>query len=75
MELENKHLRERPGPRLVHDVLRISMETAQAIVFFCEVDAVGMVRFGADGEVQRLVMDLLTADAWTVFPRKVVTYS
>eukprot|EP00736_Rhodelphis_marinus_P000927 Rmarinus@m.27359 len=52
------------GPRMVRDVFRLAKEHAPSIVFIDEVDAIAMKRFdsetGADREVQRVLIELLT---------------
>merc|ERR1719203_927768 len=61
-EFAQKYLGE--GPRMVRDVFRLARENAPAIVFIDEVDAIATKRFdaqtGADREVQRILMELLT---------------
>ena len=61
-EFVQKYLGE--GPRMVRDVFRLAKENAPAIVFVDEVDAIATARFdaqtGADREVQRILMELLT---------------
>jgi 26S proteasome regulatory subunit T3 len=61
-EFVQKYLGE--GPRMVRDVFRLARENAPAIIFIDEIDAVGTKRFdsqtGADREVQRILMELLT---------------
>jgi len=53
-----------PGPPMVRDVFRLAKENAPAIIFIDEVDAIATARFdaqtGADREVQRILMELLT---------------
>ena len=61
-EFVQKYLGE--GPRMVRDVFRLAKENAPAIIFVDEVDAIATARFdaqtGADREVQRILMELLT---------------
>merc|ERR1719198_1458641 len=61
-EFVQKYLGE--GPRMVRDVFRLAKENAPAIIFIDEVDAIATKRFdaqtGADREVQRILMELLT---------------
>ena len=61
-EFVQKYLGE--GPRMVRDVFRLARENAPAIIFIDEVDAVATKRFdsqtGADREVQRILLELLT---------------
>lgn len=61
-EFVQKYLGE--GPRMVRDVFRMAKENQPSVVFIDEVDAVGTKRFdsqtGADQEVQRILMELLT---------------
>lgn len=61
-EFVQKYLGE--GPRMVRDVFRLARENAPSIVFIDEVDAIGTKRFdsqtGADKEVQRILLELLT---------------
>ncbi|ELP90551.1 26S protease regulatory subunit 6B, putative [Entamoeba invadens IP1] len=52
------------GPRMVRDVFRLARENAPSIVFIDEVDSIATKRHdaqnGADREVQRVLMELLT---------------
>jgi 26S proteasome regulatory subunit T3 len=61
-EFVQKYLGE--GPRMVRDVFRLAKENAPAVIFIDEVDAIATKRFdaqtGADREVQRILMELLT---------------
>merc|ERR1719440_1376385 len=61
-EFVQKYLGE--GPRMVRDVFRLAKENAPAIIFIDEVDSIATKRFdaqtGADREVQRILMELLT---------------
>jgi 26S proteasome regulatory subunit T3 len=61
-EFVQKYLGE--GPRMVRDVFRLAREQSPAIIFIDEVDAIATKRFdaqtGADREVQRILMELLT---------------
>lgn len=61
-EFVQKYLGE--GPRMVRDVFRLARERAPSIIFIDEVDAIGTKRFdsqtGADKEVQRILLELLT---------------
>ncbi|XP_029654722.1 26S proteasome regulatory subunit 6B-like [Octopus sinensis] len=61
-EFVQKYLGE--GPRMVRDVFRLAKENAPAIIFIDEVDAIATKRFdaqtGADREVQRILLELLT---------------
>ena len=53
-----------PPPPQVRDVFRLARENAPAVIFIDEVDAIATKRFdaqtGADREVQRILMELLT---------------
>ena len=61
-EFVQKYLGE--GPRMVRDVFRLAKERSPSIIFIDEIDAVGTKRFdsgtGADREVQRILLELLT---------------
>lgn len=61
-EFVQKYLGE--GPRMVRDVFRMARENAPSIIFIDEIDAVATKRFdaqtGADREVQRILIELLT---------------
>merc|ERR1711900_119371 len=61
-EFVQKYLGE--GPRMVRDVFRMARENSPAIIFIDEVDAIATKRFdaqtGADREVQRILLELLT---------------
>lgn len=61
-EFVQKYLGE--GPRMVRDVFRMARENAPSIIFIDEIDAVGTKWFdaqtGADREVQRILIELLT---------------
>jgi len=52
------------GPRMVRDVFRLARENSPSIVFIDEVDAIATKRYdantGADREVQRILIELLT---------------
>ena len=52
------------GPRMVRDVFRLAKENAPSIVFIDAVDAIATKRYdantGADREVQRILIELLT---------------
>jgi len=61
-EFVQKYLGE--GPRMVRDVFRLARENAPSIVFIDEIDSIATKRFdaqtGADREVQRILIELLT---------------
>ena len=61
-EFVQKYLGE--GPRMVRDVFRLARENAPSIIFIDEVDSIATKRFdaqtGADREVQRILVELLT---------------
>lgn len=61
-EFVQKYLGE--GPRMVRDVFRLAKENSPSIVFIDEIDAIATKRFdaqtGADREVQRILLELLT---------------
>lgn len=61
-EFVQKYLGE--GPRMVRDVFRMAKENAPCIIFIDEIDAIATKRFdaqtGADREVQRILIELLT---------------
>lgn len=61
-EFVQKYLGE--GPRMVRDVFRLAKQNSPSIIFVDEVDAIATARFdaqtGADREVQRILMELLT---------------
>lgn len=61
-EFVQKYLGE--GPRMVRDVFRLAKQKAPSVIFIDEVDAIGQKRFdsgtGADREVQRVLLELLT---------------
>lgn len=61
-EFVQKYLGE--GPRMVRDVFRMARENAPSIIFIDEIDAIATKRFdaqtGADREVQRILIELLT---------------
>jgi len=52
------------GPRMVRDVFRLAKENAPSIIFIDEIDAIATKRYdsntGADREVQRILIELLT---------------
>ncbi|TID28474.1 hypothetical protein CANINC_002469 [Pichia inconspicua] len=61
-EFVQKYLGE--GPRMVRDVFRLARENSPSIIFIDEVDSIATKRFdaqtGADREVQRILIELLT---------------
>lgn len=61
-EFVQKYLGE--GPRMVRDVFRLARENSPSIIFIDEVDSIATRRFdaqtGADREVQRILVELLT---------------
>lgn len=61
-EFVQKYLGE--GPRMVRDVFRYAKEHSPAVIFIDEIDAIATKRYdaqtGADREVQRILMELLT---------------
>lgn len=61
-EFVQKYLGE--GPRMVRDVFKLAREKAPSVIFIDEVDAIATKRFdaqtGADREVQRVLLELLT---------------
>ncbi|CAI2371497.1 unnamed protein product [Moneuplotes crassus] len=61
-EFVQKYLGE--GPRMVRDVFRMAKENAPSIIFIDEIDSIATKRFdaqtGADREVQRILIELLT---------------
>lgn len=61
-EFVQKYLGE--GPRMVRDVFRLARENTPSIIFIDEIDAIATKRFdaqtGADREVQRILLELLT---------------
>jgi len=61
-EFVQKYLGE--GPRMVRDVFRLARENAPSIIFIDEIHAIATKRFdaqtGADREVQRILLELLT---------------
>lgn len=61
-EFVQKYLGE--GPRMVREVFKMARENAPSIIFIDEVDSIATKRFdaqtGADREVQRVLIELLT---------------
>ncbi|KAL0237870.1 hypothetical protein GEMRC1_012344 [Eukaryota sp. GEM-RC1] len=61
-EFVQKYLGE--GPRMVRDVFKLARQNQPAIIFIDEIDAIAQKRFdaqtGADREVQRILIELLT---------------
>ena len=61
-EFVQKYLGE--GPRMIRDLFKLANKNSPAIVFIDEIDAIATRRFdaqtGADREVQRILMELLT---------------
>ncbi len=61
-EFVQKYLGE--GPKMVRDVFKMARENAPSIIFIDEVDSIATKRFdaqtGADREVQRILIELLT---------------
>lgn len=61
-EFVQKYLGE--GPRMVRDVFRMAKENAPSIIFIDEIDSIATKRYdaqtGADREVQRILIELLT---------------
>merc|ERR1740139_1327296 len=61
-EFVQKYLGE--GPKMVRDVFRLARENQPSIVFIDEIDAIATKRYdantGADREVQRILIELLT---------------
>ena len=61
-EFVQKYLGE--GPKMVRDVFRLAKENAPSIVFIDEIDSIATKRYdaetGADREVQRILVELLT---------------
>jgi 26S proteasome regulatory subunit T3 len=61
-EFVQKYLGE--GPRMVRDVFRMARENSPSIIFIDEIDSIATKRFdaqtGADREVQRVLIELLT---------------
>ncbi|KAL0210516.1 hypothetical protein RCL1_004952 [Eukaryota sp. TZLM3-RCL] len=61
-EFVQKYLGE--GPRMVRDVFKLARQNQPSIIFIDEIDAIAQKRFdaqtGADREVQRILIELLT---------------
>jgi 26S proteasome regulatory subunit T3 len=61
-EFVQKYLGE--GPRMIRDLFKLARKNSPAIIFIDEIDAIATRRFdaqtGADREVQRILMELLT---------------
>lgn len=61
-EFVQKYLGE--GPKMVRDIFRLAKENAPSIVFIDEIDSIATKRYdsqtGADREVQRILVELLT---------------
>nr|UXY87223.1 26S protease regulatory subunit 6b [Cryptomonas sp.] len=61
-EFVQKYLGE--GPRMIRDLFKLAKKNSPAIIFIDEIDAIATKRFdaqtGADREVQRILMELLT---------------
>lgn len=61
-EFVQKYLGE--GPKMVRDIFRLAKENAPSIIFIDEIDSIATKRYdaqtGADREVQRILVELLT---------------